>query len=215
VTMGVLAQVDTDLPRPEVDADQARALAERILADSEFDPPSRSFWQELAAAISGFFEAIGGILSGAGGVLQVLLWVALAAGAAAVLYLAVRSASRLRRRPAPEVRPVSLEASRTPAAWLAEAEALEAAGSWKEALRARYRGLVSELIGRRHLRDVPGRTTGEFRVELAGSAPAASPPFDHASALFDRAWYGDEPTAAPERDAFVEDARAVLERAGS
>jgi hypothetical protein len=61
----------------------------------------------------------------------------------------------------------SLEASRQPHEWQSEAEQYEAKGEWKLGLRARYRSLVSELIHRRQLRDIPGRTTGEIEVQPA------------------------------------------------
>ncbi len=80
--------------------------------------------------------------------------------------------------------------------WRAEAERLEAAGRWREALRARYRSVIGLLIDRQLLADLPGRTPGEHRVELAEAVPTAAPPFDAATSLFESAWYGDEPTDA-------------------
>ncbi len=54
------------------------------------------------------------------------------------------------------------------------------------------------------LRDVPGRTAGEFRVELAASMHRSRRrlAFSGASELFERAWYGDVPTGPAESELF-------------
>jgi hypothetical protein len=102
------------------------------------------------------------------------------------------------------------EPRRSAVNWRAEAERLEAEGNWKDALRCRYRSLVMELIERDVLRDVPGRTAGEYRVELREHAPTAATAFSGASELFERAWYGDLPTGATENERFQVLARDVL-----
>jgi hypothetical protein len=83
---------------------------------------------------------------------------------------------------------------RPAADWVAEAEAHERAGEWRQAVRARYRGLVADLAGRGVLNEVPGRTAGEYRAELGHALPAASPSFSGATELFEGAWYGRRPT---------------------
>ena len=96
-----------------------------------------------------------------------------------------------------------LEATRSATEWLREGERLEALGQWKAALRCRYRSLLAELIDRGVVRDLPGRTSGEFRVEVRRRAVTLSAAFDRASDLFDAAWYGDEPTGAEEARVFA------------
>ena len=88
--------------------------------------------------------------------------------------------------------------------WRAEAERLEAAGRWRDALRARYRSTVGLLIDRELLDDLPGRTPGEHRIELAAAVPAAGPPFDTATTLFEASWYGHRPTDADDVEQFRE-----------
>ena len=80
--------------------------------------------------------------------------------------------------------------------WAAEAARLEQAGAWRAALRARYRQLVGVLIERKLLSDLPGRTPGEFRVELAEKAPSVDPEFTAVTAMFEAAWFGDVPTGS-------------------
>ena len=91
-----------------------------------------------------------------------------------------------------------------------DAERLEAEGEWKLALRARYRELVRTLTDRRQLPDVAGRTTGELRVDLDRTTPAASADFDVACLLFELAWYADVPTGVDENARFREAATGVL-----
>jgi hypothetical protein len=93
--------------------------------------------------------------------------------------------------------------------WAAEAERLEAAGRWREGLRARYRALVVRLGARGAIDPDVARTTGDHRAEVAGRAPAAATEFDAAAELFDRAWYGGRPTGADESRRFAELADAV------
>ena len=98
---------------------------------------------------------------------------------------------------------------RTPAEWRAEAEALEADGQWKLALRCRYRALVGDLIAAGLLEDVPGRTTGEYRRDVAVRAPDRSSAFDEATELFELAWYADRATGPDENRRFQELALGV------
>ena len=199
------------LPEPEVPPDEARRLAREILAGSEFDEPEPGWLEQVGRALGELFGVLGELLSGAGGVLSVLAWVALAAAVAAVGWLVVRARRRRPPEPEPRVRTRSLEGSRPPEDWASEAERFESEGEWKLALRARYRALVSALIHARQLRDVPGRTTGEYRRELARARTDVGPDFAAASELFEAAWYGDRPTGPGENHRFAEHARRVLE----
>ena len=73
---------------------------------------------------------------------------------------------------------------------------------------------MSTLIDRGVLRDVPGRTAGEFRIELAETEPALTEPFAAASGLFEDAWYGDAPTGPDDAARFAELADTVQRGAG-
>ena len=86
----------------------------------------------------------------------------------------------------------------------------EAAGEWKEGLRCRFRGLVERLIARGAIPDVPGRTAGEFRIDLRETLPDAAADFAGAADLFERAWYGDLPTGPDEAARFEGLAERVL-----
>jgi Domain of unknown function (DUF4129) len=103
-----------------------------------------------------------------------------------------------------------IDHSRTPADWRGEAEEHLAAGRYREALRCRYRALVGDLARRGLLDEIPGRTTGEERTQLAELAPESSPSFDRATAMFDRVWYGAAPVSRADHDRFVTEEGTVL-----
>jgi hypothetical protein len=200
-----------DLPIPETGPDDARRTAEEVMADFTWgvEDGGEGLIQQIARAIGDLIDAMVGALFGSG-ILTVVAWVVIVGAIAALVVAIVRRRRSVPKRSKPVVRVTSLEASRLPHEWLSEAEALEARGEWKLGLRARYRSLVSELIHRRQLRDIPGRTTGEFRIELREHLPVVAEPFAAATDLFDRAWYGDRPTGAEEASEFQRRADEVL-----
>jgi hypothetical protein len=133
--------------------------------------------------------------------------------AAVVVALLMRFRPYVRRRRRREEDPLTLtetEITRDAQTWAEEAERLERAGEWKAALRCRFRVLIDELIERAIVRDLPGRTSGEFRADVRRAAPELSGAFAEASYLFDDAWYGDRPTGPSENAAFRQLSDRVL-----
>ncbi len=154
--------------------------------------------------------ATGTFTGGIGAVLAwVLIAVAVLAVVAAVVYVVLR---RVRKVEVDEAPPTELEVEhrRTVRQWRDDAATHEAAGEWKEAVRAHYRALVRELTDRRQLPDVAGRTTRELRADLADTTPDATEDFDTASLLFELPWYADVPTGPDEVATFRTAAAAVL-----
>ena len=80
-------------------------------------------------------------------------------------------------------------------------------------LRCRYRALVAELAGNGLLDDLPGKTTGEERADIAVAAPSASHSFSEATELFDDVWYGDAPTGPDDAARFRSLSERVLAEA--
>jgi len=147
--------------------------------------------------------------------LGLLLWVLLLVAVVAIAYIGYRylAGRRGTERAADEedeVDPdddalagtVIIDRSREPGDWRREAEGHRSEGRYRDALRCRYRALVGELARRGLLDEIPGRTTGEERTELAISAPRATPPFRDAADLFDAAWYGHVSVGADDDDRF-------------
>lgn len=214
----VLATVRADgtgLPDPQPSTDQARRAADEILARPEYQEPPKSLLEKVAEWFGQQLEKLFSSFTGGSG--GGFAWVILAVLVGAAIFLLSRvrggvfSRRRVEREPLFET---AVEARRSPIEWLAEADRLEAAGDWKAGLRARYRALVGGLIAEQILRDIPGRTTGEYRVEMRRVAAPVAVAFSEASDLFERAWYGDEPTGAAESRQFSELAAHIGEQAG-
>ena len=69
-----------------------------------------------------------------------------------------------------------------------------------------------ELAGNGLLDDVPGKTTGEERAEIAQRCPTRRRRSSEATALFDDVWYGDAPTGPSETERLRSLSDAVLEK---
>jgi hypothetical protein len=209
----VLAQVDgVELPEPAQPPEEVRERADEILERPEFRPRERSAIQR---AIDWILRRLGEALSrGAstgGGLLGWLLLVGLIAGAVWV----VRRIQPVPRAPtAREDIAVMVEEARSAGEWRAAAAAHEASGAWLEALRCHYQALVAELVEREVVDDIPGRTVGEYRAELAAARPAATPAFVDATTVYEDAWYGTGDASSADTHRFVAGASRVLEEVG-
>lgn len=197
------------LPEPVHPPEEVRRRAEEIMARPAFRRPEPSLFDRfqdwLAEQLGRLFEALAG--GGRGSVVGLVLLV-LALGA--VAFFAARFAGSV----GGEVRARPLEADepvRSATDWLTEAERAEGAGRWKDGVRYRYRALVAGLAQRGVVDEIPGRTAGEYRADVAQSAPAVAADFADVTDLFELAWYGDRPTGPTERDRLERLAARVLE----
>ena len=214
------------LPPPEHDPEQVRRLADEILSQREFHPQENPLqkvvgWigDGIEWVIEQIFGSGGGptVGGGGGGGIGGLGWIVLIALTGLAVWLVVRIWSRLQRDPAVKDQgpDVEVEEIRSAGEWQADADRLEAEGRWKEAMLARYRGLVATLVQAGVLEPIPGRTSGEYRRELSQSVPVVAADFSDATELFERAWYGDLPTGPEEAARFRQRAGRVLEEARS
>jgi len=158
-----------------------------------------------AQAGTGQFSALGRFISW-------LLVVVVVAVLVAVAVIVIRRWSPRAKQDGDDL-DIEITDERSTDEWRAEADRFEADGQWKQALRARYRELVGELVDRAILAPLPGRTTGEFRVDVADAAPQVADAFGAASLLFELAWYANEPTGASELRRFGELSARVLDGA--
>ena len=180
------------LPPSETPADEVRERADEILSRPEFQEPPRTLLQRITDFIGDLIsDALDALLGG--GRAGWVGWVILVTAVVAVAFFAFRllrevtvdaSASAAdpmagRRRPAED--------------WAREAEEHEAAGQWRDALRCRYRAAVAELAARGFVEEIPGRTAGEYRAQVASTVPNSAADFGAATELFELAWYGDAP----------------------
>jgi hypothetical protein len=215
----VLESVAVDLPAPTVDPARVRDLTQGVLRRPEFRPPRRSLlqaaWHWLVTQLDKFLNQLfggGGTGSSWGAMLVVAAVAAVVIGLVVITVARRGRGGRVPRGTGVVVR--SHGPTRGPAQWRAEAAAHEAAGRWRDALRCRYRALVAELAGRGLVEEIPGRTSGEYRQDMAAVVPAAGKAFDGATDLFEQAWYGDRPIGRDDQAAFDDLARRVLTPVG-
>jgi hypothetical protein len=182
--------------------DEVRRTVHDVLAQREFRQPPRSLLERARTwAIEEFSRVLDSMFRGGRG--SVIAWSIVAV---ALVVLGLLVARFVRRTTAdPEVTAaLAPRHRRSSAEWLSEAAAHEALGEWRDGMRCRYRALVADLVDRGVLDDVPGRTAGEYRSELAGRTPVVAPDFSGASELFERAWYGGIDTGPDEASDFDE-----------
>lgn len=198
----MLASLPLDpLPVPSHSPDEARRVVDDVLADPRYRVPEPSLLDRI---MKWFEDRLGDLVgtlfdTGAG---SLFAWLIIGTALTVTIVLLLRATGSVRRDRAPSIATM-VELTRTPAEWRDEAAELEAQGRWKEAMRCRYRALVGELVALGHIPELPGRTAGEYRRDVAERDPAAATAFSDASDLFELAWYGDLPTGADERDRFV------------
>lgn len=202
-------------PAPDV----VRERLEEVFRRAEFQR-TPTWWDRIVDRVGEWLERLlgGGAGGGAsaagwgGPVAELILWIVLVVLAVALVALIVVVVARRVRRPAsddPELL-VEIEAERSVGEWARLAAEHEAAGRWKDALRCRYRELVGTLVERGVAPAVPGRTTGELRLDLSAQSPAVATAFSEATLVFELAWYADRPTGAEEYGRFRDLAAVVV-----
>jgi len=164
-----------------------RDQADRILSRPEFRPPARSLFQRVLDWGS---ERLGDLVDGlgrAGG--PVVGWIVVALILGLIAVVTWRAARSLRTDPT-RAGGVAVDGRLRPAAdWRAEAARHEASGLWRDAVRCHWRALVADLAARGLVEELPGRTTGEYRGQVARSVPDGASQFAAATGLFEDAWY--------------------------
>ncbi|HZD74826.1 MAG TPA: DUF4129 domain-containing protein [Actinomycetota bacterium] len=199
-----------DLPASSRDPGQIHRAVDEVLARREFRPAAQPLldriWSWIVTRIG---ELLAGLTATTAGSI-----IGLAIFASILLLLGLLAARFLRTmsRSAEVAAAVAAVPRRSAAEWRAEAEAHEAAGQWRQAVRCRYRALVVDLASRGVVEEVPGRTSGEYRGEVSRNLPTASEAFTGATEVFDRAWYGRRPTGQGDAARFRDLAGRVLER---
>jgi len=182
------------------DPEDVRNTAIEILSRPEFGDHRNLLERAIDWIVGRLSDVLGrfagGLASGTG-FLGTLIQISVVVGAVVLIVLVIRAIHRAtrsrRRKPAGDGLVVVFGEKADPTRLAEEAAAAEADGRWKQAALARYRHLVASLVLAGVLADLPGRTTGEYRFEYAAARPGSAPEFDRATAMFERAYYGDAP----------------------
>ena len=91
-------------------------------------------------------------------------------------------------------------------------------GDHREAVRCQYRALIGDLARSGYVDEIPGRTSGEEREQVAEIAPRlgevgldVARQFDIAASTFDEAWFDDGEVTSADDQRFLAAERAVLD----
>ncbi|MFN8053109.1 MAG: DUF4129 domain-containing protein [Acidimicrobiales bacterium] len=190
-------------PTPPEVRDRMRDIFNRPEFQRSKNPVQR-LWERFMDWLSRHFSPDIGGTSWGGPIGQLVVWTALVLlliGLAVIIYRVVRS-RRPRRSEERAEATVSIEDERDAAEWAGAAADFEARGEWKEAIRCRYRELVTRLVDDGVVSSSAGRTTGELRADVAAAAPEVSDAFDEATLLFELPWYAHQPTDAADNQRF-------------
>jgi Domain of unknown function (DUF4129) len=198
------------------------AIVTHILSERQFHP-SPSLLRRVINAVLNWLDHVFDLHlhlpSGSGGLgwLSDVLLVVLIAAVVALLVVAVRKGvfARLRHPGGTGVVVTEEGEVMAPGAWRREAERLAVEGRYREALRCRYRALVAELASRGVLDEVPGRTSGDYERLVDALLPEVAGQFSTVTRLFERCWYGQEPSDARAQSVFDGMAEAIVARVGS
>ncbi len=105
-----------------------------------------------------------------------------------------------------------------PDRWRRLAQEARAAGDHREAVRCQYRALVGDLARAGYVDEIPGRTSGEEREQVAEIAPRlgeagrdVARQFSIAADTFDEAWFDDGEVASGDDERFLAAERGVLD----
>jgi hypothetical protein len=203
-------------PRSSADADEVRRTVEDVLREPAFTAAQDTWLAGLRDDIRQWFlERLQDLFSSGAG--TVLAWVLVGLAVVVGLAVAVRALQGTRRGATASDGPAAVVVSRRPPAdWLADARAAQAAGDLGEAVRCGYRAVVASLAGAGALEEVPGRTVGEYRTQVADHRPDRLDDFTRASDVFERVWYARRPATGDDVRAVVTVAEALADgRRGS
>ncbi len=105
-----------------------------------------------------------------------------------------------------------------PDRWRRLAGDARTAGDYREAVRCQYRALIGDLARAGYVDEIPGRTTGEERDQVAEIAPRlgeegrdVARQFGVAADTFDEAWFDDGAVTSDDDQRFLAAERAVLD----
>ena len=98
-----------------------------------------------------------------------------------------------------------------PDRWRRLAAEARGRGDFRESVRCRYRALIGDLARAGYVDEIPGRTSGEEREQVAELAPDIARDFDVAAGTFDEAWFNHLPVTVADDERFEAAERTVLD----
>ncbi len=195
------------------DADEVRRRADDLLNAPPYvdGPPGpvRRFLTLLADRVATFLAEVFANATFA----RALPWILAVIGVVVITVVVVRltRGATLDRAVAEVPR---VDRQRSAADWTADADAAQAAGQWRDAVRYRYLALVTALHDDGHVEEVPGRTVRELDREVAGRVPPLAADVARAGARFEEVVFGGRPAERADAEV-IRAAVDAVERGGS
>lgn len=190
------------------DPSAVRQAAHDILSRPEYQTYHQSTWQRVLYYFSHPLDLlnliinwIGELLLGSGSAGWIAWGVVIVAFIGLVIFI-VRFQRSTSGSGAVHIHYAPKTEGRSERDLIAEAEALEAAGKWRDAIRVRYTALIVSLADDGIVRSRAGKTTGEYAREVSINAPGIATDFGMATRVFEWVWYGDGTPDADEAAEF-------------
>lgn len=203
------------LPPPEFTGDEARDIADSVLAGRAYTEAARppTLQERLFDWIGNLLSDLLNSLSSTGG-RGIIAWVVIAIFVALIgflIYRLIGGAGALPIRQASSKPTVAMIEDRTAAEWLTAAEEAERQQDWRTGIRCRHRSLTATLVDREVVTARPGFTAGDIERRVAALHPASQQTISEATQLFKDTWYGWVSATEASRDRFADLAAKILE----
>lgn len=187
-------------PSPE----EVRRATEEVLSRRAYASVEPSPWRRAADDVRRWLAGRLLAVLGAASV-SAVAWSIVALGCLVAAVIAWRLLRGTRWEPSTSAAVVGRE-RRSAAEWDARSREAERRGDLREAIRSAYRAVLMRYAEAGRIDEVPGRTVGEYRADVARAAPEGAPAFSAASDVVEAVLYaGREPSP---------DDLAVVRRAG-
>ncbi|HEX4156373.1 MAG TPA: DUF4129 domain-containing protein [Acidobacteriaceae bacterium] len=204
---------DAGAAAQEAEFVRARAAAQAILGQPEFQPVQRTWWDRLKEKLWGWigtlFMGIDRVTTSAPWLGKLLEWVLFIAASVGLLVWVLRVVQRQRLRLAvgPDAARAATEWARESEDWRRMADEQAERGAWREAIHALYWAAIVLLEQRRAWRHNPARTPREY-VRLLRADSTEQRELRGLTRALERTWYGQR---AADREEYSE-ARESFQR---
>lgn len=191
---------------------EVRRATEEVLSRRAYESVEPPAWRRVIDDVRRWLaERLLAVLGAAS--VSAVGWSVVAVGCVVAAVIAWRLLRGTRWEPSTSA-PVVGRERRSAAEWDARSRDAEARGDLREAIRAAYRAVLMRYAEAGRIDEVPGRTVGEYRADVARAAPEEAAAFDAASDVVEAVLYAGR-APSPEDLAVVRRAGPRLVGAGA
>lgn len=214
VSAGLFGEIESS----SITSDEAAEAARRVLSHPKYGDLSRppSLFDRAVDWLTELIIDIFRALSSAGP-RGLFAWVIVAILASVVVFAAVKLwgvAGPVRVDVDDDEAQIDITENLSAAEWRRRAAQAESGGDWREAIRARHRALVVDLVDRDALTVIAGMTAGEIARQVADAHPGAAVEIDELTDLFKGVYFGSVPAGPADGQLVTALAERVLAGVG-